>query len=199
MYISRKLSIRIAFGSLFLFVAISLIVVRWNNPSNPQTNTTSTNPSTLEPPSGPKITLDNFHRSETKGERKLWQVNAEKGELYPLESKAVVEKAVLQLFQEDGTIIQVQAPKAELAISGTTLSKAVLSGGVILRQGEEYTVETSSATIDRVAGTVTSPTETLIRTKGFEIRGGQLEVEIESRIMNLKNRVSTIVKGKKNA
>jgi LPS export ABC transporter protein LptC len=191
MHISRSQSLFLAIGLLAcFFVAGSFLVKTRTTKSN--TATTSPLPTAPKVPPRSKIVLQNFQRSETKNGRKVWEITAARGEFFPEDSLISLKTALLKLFQEDGELVTLRAPKALVTLEGNSLVKAVASGGVTITKGETLTMDTQRATYDKANGTISSKEVVTFKGKGFTIIGTGLEGNVTAKEFLLKKDVKSV-------
>ena len=189
MRIGRSQSIWLAVGVLVLFFATVILVTKKNAGSGMQLPTAIPTPA---PDS--KFTLNTFHRSEIKDGKKVWEVEGLRGEMYPQTNVAKVDTATIHLYRNDGTIVTLLAPTAEVNLAGAELSKAHVSGGITLRYADDFTLTTEAATYDKVTGIVTSDTPTTITGDQFEVKGDTLLAKVDEKSVLLKNHVKSVFK-----
>ena len=74
---------------------------------------------------GSKLTMDNFHRTVYRGEKKQWEISSIKGEFNPKTNKANLEKPILEYYDDDRGQITLKSKKAELTFEGDKPSKVI--------------------------------------------------------------------------
>lgn len=145
---------------------------------------------------GPAITLNKFHRSETKNGKKLWEISASSGQYLPENQSAIVENATLLFFQEDGKVIELAADQAKLTIEDANLNNAEIEGSVKVTFNKEISLSTDEAVYDRLNNLVTAPGLVKIESDMIEIIGEELEADLNKQEFILKRNVSSVIKAR---
>ena len=146
---------------------------------------------------GGPISLTNFHRSETKDGKKLWEIKAETGSFLPTKGAVSIENAKLWLFKKKGEVVELQAKKAIVYIRGATLSKAEASEHVVVINSDGTVMTTKEAVYDRVNETVTAPGYVEIENETFKTTGYVLDANVKTESFTLSRDVTTMIKPKK--
>jgi len=142
MQLNRKQSLILASSILAVFFALSMFLIDHSSgmvdfslppedlfiPDDPNQKELLTKLDNNQ--TGSAITLNKFHRSETRDGKKLWEISASSGQYLPEDQSALIEKATLFFFQEDGKIIELEADRARLTVQGANLSQAEIEGSV---------------------------------------------------------------------
>lgn len=182
---------------LAAFFGTALIVIRSSTNEGGSSSSLPIPSVSLSEDGSPSLVLNRFNRSLTRDGRKVWEIDAEKGEYIVGSESANIETAVLHLYKEDGTVVKLNAPKATLFIKENALSRAELDGGITLNYGGQFTVLTDSAVYDQLREVVTAPGLTKIQGDGFDVQGDELSVEVNQRILHLKGNVTSVFTPKK--
>ena len=148
------------------------------------------------------IVLEKFHRSESRGDKKLWEIEAEKGKFIPSNNAIKLFDSIIDFYQKDGTLVKVISKNATVYLHGEELDKADFTNGVVVHYGDKYTITTEEASYDKnggvnKGGSVISNTHTEIKGDGIDAYGEKLYVDIESKGMKLSEKVKTILLPKK--
>lgn len=192
-YISRKQSIRWSFGIVAAYIVLVVIIVRLRMHPNALQ---SENAEALIDGATSKIMLHQFERSETRGDKKLWQVKAASGELFPEINKTRLRDFEMETYQEDGTTIRMTAPQGLLSLEGTGFKSAYVSDGVVVYYGKEYIIRTQAASYLKAENSVTSDSRTTIEGENLKVSGDSLSADVNSKTLFLKGHVTTFISGK---
>ena len=190
MRISRRQSFLLAAGVIILFFVVGNFLLGISEPSIPPPPEAPASSGTLTPPGGSELTLREFHRSETRNGRTLWEVRAARGKYFPEEKKALLEEAKLWFYKEDGETIILESSSAELFFSASSLSKAFLSKGVSLAL-KDTIVETDRAEFDYETKQVVAPGPVRIKSPTLDITGKEMRANVDTREFTLYKKVST--------
>lgn len=211
MYISRSLSKKLAFSLIGAFLLFAFYVIKKQDdnykekhvsgkteqPSKQENKNSEHISKKPDDEQNNNIVINNFERSEVKDGKKIWEIKAAKGSLAPGSSDASIEEATMNFYKEDGSIVKVQSPKAKLSIENGSVSKALLSGGVIVNFSEQYTVKTETADFSQTTQEITSQTQATITNNDFEIVGGKLQANAKTKLLVLTDGVKTTIFAKK--
>lgn len=138
--------------------------------------------------------LNNFHRSEIRNGRKIWEIKAAKGQYYPEKKAAEITSADVWLFRENGEEIFLQAPLAEIGFDGTTLGNAHFPDTVHVVYNDNTVVDTSVATYDKAADTISSEHPVLIESDLLRIEGNSFIAHVAEKSMVISGGVTTVIK-----
>ena len=141
---------------------------------------------------GSQFVLGQFHRSEVKDGKKLWEVTAQRGEYHPQSNTAELEQAVVSMYKEDKPLT-IRASKAVLSLQGNSLLKAEASGEVMASSENHGTLTTTQATFDKVANTLTTEAPVTITTSQLTIRGTGLFADLNTKEFTLKSEVDSVL------
>lgn len=197
MYLSRKQSLSIAVTMLFAFFGAALIAIKGSNKEGKERSSLPIPSVSLSEDGSPSLVLNRFNRSLTRDGRKVWEVDAEKGEYIVGSDSAKISNAVLHLYKEDGVVVRLDAPTATLYLKENNLTKAELNGGITVNYGGQFTVVTDFALYDQQREVVTAPGLTKIKGDGFDVQGDELSADVNQRILHLKGNVISVFTPKK--
>jgi LPS export ABC transporter protein LptC len=208
MHISRKQSLVIAVGTLFLFFVISILglqpkaslkakqkpiptpVSTVASPA-PETNTVGT-------PSDSKFTLKEFHRSEVRDGKKLWEIFGSEGQLMPEQNAVRILRTKLSLFRPDGTQIDMTANEAVVVLQGAGIAAAELNGAVEVVKDKTYRLKTEKLVYHKAANEVSPPVLVQISGPLLSVQGMGLKGDlIKNNFVLTKNVKSKISPGEK--
>ena len=198
--LTRRQSLSIGIGAIALFFGLGVVMLQNDKPKATKVGSgeaavvdsaEQVQNANLES----RFTLQRFHRSEVKNGKKVWEVEADKGQYDPQTNSAKLESATVQLFKDDG-IVTMKAPKAILYLDGTALKSATASDGVVITYDDKLKIETNSATYDKVNNSVTSDDFVKITSESMEISGTGLSADTITKEFTLKKNIETIIKGR---
>jgi len=203
--LSQKQSVIIGTGSIVMFFILGIALLQQDQLPDEETaaenksqelkaESQSASESQPEETSGPRLTLDKFHRSETREGKKIWEVRADHGEYYPATGIATINKAVLHIFNETEGAVELNAGSATLHISGNTLSKAEAFNGVEIRYDNDIAMVTETATYEMDQNIISAPGHVHISSERFEVSGYILRANVESQEFTLHKNVKSILK-----
>lgn len=204
MYLTKAQSLTVALGTLALFFVGGITYMRLSQPSF--VSPTSETPATIEPTavpentglatpaSGSNFVLENFHRSEMKDGKKVWEVSAVKGHYFPETNTARLETPSLLFYRPNGEVVQLNAEGATITLAGTSLTRAEITGKVKLVYSEKVTMETELAVYDKEKNLVTAPGEVTITSAQLDIVGRELTAKLDRNEFRLAKDVSSTVK-----
>ena len=158
----------------------------------PETHTTVVATPTPDE-SGAVHVLNEFHRSESKNGKKLWEITGARAEYLMKENAARLTDAKLSLYRADDQTVQIEAQHALLHLSGSSFTKLEASGAVVLRRGAEFTLKTELATYDGESQVVHAPGAVTILNGRLEILGDDLTAHVQDESMHLARNVRTTI------
>ncbi len=204
MYLSKKASRYLALALVAIFFAVAIFLIR--SPQIPHDNATlidrqiPNESATLAPSASPspaasdaQVTLTEFHRSEVKNGKKIWEIKATRGEYLSGGSAIRITDAILWLYRENADTMQLKAQNALIKIENAQLREAELTGSVELVYGK-VVVTTAQAFFNPNTNTVTAPGPTKISSDIFETTGEGLSVDVTKRQAFFKKNVHSRVK-----
>ncbi|NMC63942.1 MAG: LPS export ABC transporter periplasmic protein LptC [SAR324 cluster bacterium] len=145
---------------------------------------------------GAQIVLDEFHRSESKNGRKMWEIKGKKGEYSPKTSTARITEADLWLYKDSGDIVHLVANQGVVQLDGVTLKTADLQGNVrVSLENKNATITTERAIYDKSVEMVKAPGKVNLTSTMGEISGESLIAKIDKLEFILEKNVQTIIKG----
>lgn len=192
MILDRRNSIIVAFSAIGLFFVAITITSYLTSGSSAVSKLLQNVPEQRS-----AFLLNKFHRSEIQAGKKIWEIEADKGQLFPDTNTAQIDNAFIHFYQKDGKVVTLSAPSALVTIDGASLSKAEVSGGVHLTYGEQYVIDTPKALYDREAGTVYAKEHTKLVSNQAEVSGEEVYVNLNDRSVIIKKNVVSKLYGKK--
>ena len=206
MRITRKQSTILAFSTIGLFIVIGSLISKGAQSPDARsklvdeisahsipasTEVDSTAESTLPNPAD--LTLNHFHRSETKDGRKLWEVDAEVGQYYPQDHAAELRQAVLLFFKESGDEFRIETKKARIGLLGGALTNAQASEGVTIYLNENVKIVTDAAEFDHQQSTVHAAGLVTITSNATTVTGVGLTGAFAKQEFHLLSNVTTVI------
>ncbi|MDZ4785224.1 MAG: LPS export ABC transporter periplasmic protein LptC, partial [bacterium] len=138
--------------------------------------------------------LNNFHRTETKAGKKLWEVTAKTGEYITQTDSAKLTNALIIVYQKNGDIIQVESEKAILQFDNDSLIEAFLEKTVKLNVNKEKFVTTEKADFNKLQNTIVAPGYAKIEDRNVTLEGELLNVDLSLGILQYGKKVKTLIK-----
>jgi len=204
MYLTKAQSLTVALGTLALFFIGGITYMRLSQPpfvtgateSAPVVEPTGapagTTPATS--PGGSNFVLENFHRSEMKDGKKIWEVSAVKGQYFPETNTARLDTPSLLFYRPNGDVVALKAEAATITLAGTSLTRAEISGKVKVVYSEKVTMETELAVYEKEKNLVTAPGKVTITSAQLDIIGRELTAKLDKNEFTLAKDVSSTVK-----
>lgn len=203
MHLTKSYSVILAVASIALFFGVATLWFRQRT-SLPTVSIDESTHRLVESAShdapstsiAPVVALNEFHRSEVKNGRKLWEVKASRGEYNPETANIRLSEATVWIFRKDGEMIELQADTAGLHLDGQSLSHVELEGRVKVVRNNEVTVETDRATFERQSNLVRAPGRVELTSETLQVSGVGLEANVETKEIKLLSHVTSVVKPK---
>lgn len=197
MNLSKTQSITLGLGTIVVFFAATFFMLQANRQgsllSNAHTEEDQIRGSLSQEDLNASVTLNSFHRSETRDGKKVWEVTAARGRYIPQENAATLEEAHLFFYKEDGSQVELEAKNARLILQGTALLSAEAFNGLTLLYDNKVRVVAERGTYDHLANTVFVPDEVTIIQERAEIKGRSMRANLESREFVIEEDVSTAI------
>lgn len=200
--LSKRSSLFIAFGSLAVFFAAALLISPSSQVELPEEISTPLDAPTPRPiaelpredETGARFSLSNFHRSEVRDGKLVWEVRASNGEYFPETENAEVREANVLLFDEQGRPVRIEANHALLKLKGTALVEADASGNVRLTYYDGTILTTERAIYHHEQGVVRAPGKVHIQNERMEIEGVGMTAKLDEKTFHLDSAVRTLIK-----
>jgi len=195
MRLRRRQSQIIAGAVLVLFFVVATLLARTNSEQNTQISlalpnaTPTPTPEPVAPSEGSRFMLKDFHRSETRDGKTVWEVRATQGQFFPEEQQAKLREATIWVYRKNGDILQLRAKEALLKVQGAALLSAHASGGVVAIMNATTTLETESAVYDKDSNKIFAPGAVKIVNERAEQNGIGLEGNLETRAFKISKDV----------
>ena len=142
-----------------------------------------------------KLIMGEFHRSETKDGKKIWEVESKEGRYDPQTKKARLKDAFLRFYHKNGDVITVSTDKAEVSIQDGKLNNVRLTGNVVITFNDVKLI-TERATMENNNQTVIIPNKVIIKKNGLHLEGQKLKANLETKEFELINNVFTKIDAK---
>jgi LPS export ABC transporter protein LptC len=210
LYITRRQSFILGLGLLGTFFLVSGGIVYSRNKS--RVLASSLNRATIEGVATPipqvvqpqgtpasntsGFVLNEFHRSFVKDGKMIWEVFGKRGQYAPGSNVATIEEPVLTYRDQQRGDIRVASKLAELTITLTDITKAVLSEKVVITGKDGATLKTNRAIYDRVTNTVDIPAPFELDHPAFRLLGATLQAKVEAQELKVTGGVHTTLKPK---
>jgi LPS export ABC transporter protein LptC len=135
----------------------------------------------------------NFHWTQMKGDRKLWELNAGEASYSNDKTSLKLREPELSMVLDDGKTLMLHAAMAELKLTGNHINQAQLSGGLDLTYGD-IALSTAEATFWPDRDMIQAPGPVQVRSPGFNVTGVGLEAHPRARLFALQHEVRTEIK-----
>ncbi len=193
MYLSRSHSILIAVSILILFFIVGLALLPKHTNRGAAKMSLELDLITEE---GPKVTLNQFHRSETRNGEKLWEIEAKSGEYLTASNTARLQQSSVWFYKKGKEPIKISSDKAEIELEGSSLGKAHMNGNVKITYGEKGELLTDQATYDKAEDSISSPTKVKIHSALIDVTGDGLTGKISTKEFKLLRNVDSVIRVK---
>ncbi len=144
-------------------------------------------------PGGIGFVLNDFHRSLERDGKLVWDIVGKRGQYNALANTAHIDEPRLLVVQENGDQVTLTARQADLALSGTRLSQAVLHDDVVVTFKGETTLKTSQATYSEAEDTVVVPEPLVLSSPMVTVRGKQAVGLIGPQQVTISGGVETVI------
>ncbi|MDD2942121.1 MAG: LPS export ABC transporter periplasmic protein LptC [bacterium] len=142
------------------------------------------------------VTIQDFHRVETKAGTPVWEVKAAEARFLSSTGVTNVAEMDLIVYREDGSKVFLNSDSARLVIIDGSISKVELAGNVKVKLEDGTTVLTDSAVYIAEAEEVRSVSDVEIFGNGFLIQGKGMIADLNDRYIRLEHNVrSKFIKG----
>ncbi len=201
MYLTRKQSINIAIAIIVLFFITAFLIGSIKSTNNSQAIETAENLNTdkkQEESAQTGFKLREFHRTETKDGKKVWEIKAESGIYKEKDDTTEIFNPRLWFYKEDGKIITLSSKRALVKMVNAQIDNVELYNSVVMNIGEETTVKTKKATYNKNEELVTSKEKVYISTDVIETTGIGLEAYLKEKKYKLLRQVKSLINPKNN-
>ncbi|MCB0310344.1 MAG: LPS export ABC transporter periplasmic protein LptC [Bdellovibrionales bacterium] len=142
---------------------------------------------------GSSFILRDFHRSETKDGKIVWEVVAERGQYFPETGAADVEQARVIFHDKDNKPVELHANKAQLDLKESSLNRAVMSGGARLIYNNEIEILSDQASFDQIENSVSTPGKVTITSPTTKTTGDSLQADMRAQEVQVIGNVHTVI------
>lgn len=139
-----------------------------------------------------KLRLQDFHRVEVKGGRPVWEIRAVDAKYYPGEAVMHVNEALVLVYRDDGSTVELTSRGARLYLDGDSIAKLHLEGEISLEIGESVEVITEHAAYDADSSIINAPGKVLVRSDGFTVEGIGLEMDSGKESIRIGRQVRSV-------
>jgi LPS export ABC transporter protein LptC len=188
--LSRKSSVFLAFGGLLLCVICGLVIVNLRTKVTPRFDTTSEE--LLKLPVSSTLSLRDFHRSESKEGKVIWEVRAATGEFNTERSTARLQQPVILFFDKEGKPMTLTAPLGNVVFKNETLKEARATGGASIVHDSGLTIASPELLFDGESELISTDKSAEITGEGFIANSQDLTLDTEKQILTLKEKVTTV-------
>jgi LPS export ABC transporter protein LptC len=133
--------------------------------------------------------IRDFHRVKMQDGRKVWEVSAQDAQYFEDEHVVVVRAATMELYLRDGRTVGLKGDAARILLDGREIRQVDLDGAIEMTLAD-YTVRTDHATYDHGQQRISAPGAVDISGRALELHGDQMEVDVESQRLTLRQHVA---------
>lgn len=198
MRISRRASLVVACTAVLgaFILATSTLSKGRPNKSIPDSPAPTPTPTPVSS-SDSRFVLSEFHRSEVKDGKKLWEIFGTQGQLITDKNTVRVENPHLILYKAKGDTVDIKATSADVELNGSAIGKATLIGNVVVSYNSTSTLSTQSLIFDQAEGSVRSNSRVKVVGDIFEVEGDELRGNINDKSFTLLKNVQSTLKPKR--
>ncbi len=197
-HLTRRQSLILACALIFGFFALLWAVSRSSTKKYPPAAPAIATPTPVPQPqataNNSQFFLNEFHRSEIKDGRKIWEIKAKNGQYFPEKQSAEVKDADVWLFRENGEQIFLKAPEARLGFDGTAIRDAFFPDTVHVVYNDRMTVDTSVATYIKSEDTISSEHPVTIDSDMMHVDGNRFIAHVAEKSIIISGGVKTVIK-----
>ena len=146
---------------------------------------------------GSKFMLKDFHRSEMRAGKAVWEIKGSEGRYFPETNSATVSDAVLTLHRSHDHHVQLTAREVTIFLQGPGLKNAEAKGAVVITYDETTTLKTEFARFDNETGKITAPDKVRIEGESLDLTGIGLDGDLNAKEFRLAREVTTVLKPRK--
>ncbi|GEM_PF-3596476 len=178
--------------ALIIFITFGINLVRQNAKSSYVGIGSISNSETDEPKVG--FILNNFHRTETKSGKKVWEITADKGQYFAETDTAKLLTPYMVFYQKNGDVVEITAEQATLEFDKNVLNTAYLTGTVKMNVNKEKFITTEKADFHKIEDTLIAPGYAKIEDGKMILEGETLKVNLSEGILTYDKNVRTQIK-----
>ena len=140
--------------------------------------------------------IKDFRRSKVENGRKVWEVSGEEADYYKDQKEAVIKRPRFTYYDRNGVAAETAGEVARMFLGDNELEKLQIEGGIQVKY-QDYVLKSAEAIYLPGQQRILLPKRTTVVGGGFEVEGSSMEVELESRIIRLLERVKTKIEPEK--
>ena len=175
-----------------LFVAALIIVYSMGrsifNPSSTQNNPHPLNSRTTD--SEADLTITGLHLTETKGDKLLWEIEADSAQMYQKRQAAQLKNIKLTMYQKQEPVLYLTGDKGWLDMNSRDIA---IEGKVTANLQDGIVFETDSLNWQHEKRILSTRDPVKITRANIHILGEGMEADIEAEKININNVVTTII------
>jgi len=143
--------------------------------------------------SGSTFSLKDFHRSETKDGKTVWEVKGKNMKYFPEDNIVQIDNGTLWFFNSADETITLTCGQARLLIVDASLKQADTYDGVKLVYNDRVTITARKAVYNKEEGSILAPGKVRIVSDNMEITGNKLRANVETREITLLQNVASVI------
>jgi LPS export ABC transporter protein LptC len=141
---------------------------------------------------GALLHAHNFKWTQMKGGQSQWRLSARDASYAKDKTSLMLTDAALSMVAADGKEVAVNAPHAEISVTGNHVNSARLSGGLTINYGN-FVLSTPEATFVPDKDILTAPGVVKVVGEGLTVTGVGLSGHPKERSFTLLNQTNTVV------
>lgn len=136
------------------------------------------------------LKMKDFHRAKIEDGRKIWEIFGDEASYLKDQKQAIITKPRFYYYDKKGQTAETTGEVARIYLNENELEKMELQGAVQVTY-QDYVLKSEEAIYLPGKQLITLPTKTTIISKGFELYGSSMEVELEEKKMRMLRDVKT--------
>jgi len=141
---------------------------------------------------GSMLSARNFHWTQMKGDQKQWELTARQASFSDDKKSLRLQDADVAMVAQDGRLVKLHAPIADLKMNGNHVNRADLSGGLLVHYGD-VVIHAEQAAFMPDSDELTVPGQVTIEGQGLKVVGVGLSARPRAQLFDLHAQVSTEV------
>ena len=178
-------------AALAVVLAVAIYVVRHRSPATTLQQMAQVMPNAL-------LHAHNLKWTQMSGGQSQWHLSARDASYSHDKTSLVLTDAELSMVSKDGKNVEVNAPRAEISVTGNHINQAHLSGGLRINYGD-FVLKTGEATFAPDKDMVSAPGEVQVEGQGLTVTGVGLTGHPNERNFSLLSQTNTVVVPKKSS
>ncbi|MCB0328726.1 MAG: LPS export ABC transporter periplasmic protein LptC [Bdellovibrionales bacterium] len=150
-----------------------------------------------EPQSSEGFALKDFHRSETRNGKLLWEIVGTNARYFPDEKRVDIEHCLFSMLDKKEKQVILRAKNAKLYLEGAGLRSAFFSSDVVLDYGSDIKILTDEALYEHDKEFVSSDAHVKVIGSWYMVEGDGLRAHLKDESYEILHNVSSVIEPKK--